>query len=67
MAFLGLTEETDNLFPCVRLLGVFLGEVCMTYFVQSENKTAERILNFLKFSNTAFANPIQEEITIVYY
>ena len=27
----------------------------MTHFVPSENKMAERILNFLKFSNTAFA------------
>ena len=28
-----------------------------THFVQSENKTAESILNVLKFSNTAFTNP----------
>ena len=27
----------------------------MTYFVQSENNMVECILNFLKFSNTAFA------------
>ena len=73
MAFLGQTEETDNLFPCVRVLDLIRDDRLKriqyqigsqwrfdrTHFIQSENNTAEPILNFLKFSNTAFVDPIK--------